>query len=172
MNYLSLGVILKTRGLKGEVKVKSSTDFASERYKKNHKVYLLDPKTQEAKEVHIKSYSNQMGFDYVSFVELPDINLITPYIGHQIVVIKEEQKPLDKDNYYFSDLINCDVFDQNDQKIGEVTKIEEYASYHTLRIKLLSGKDLLLPFVKAFIKVVDIENKKIKATIIEGMIEK
>lgn len=172
MNYLSLGVILKTRGLKGEVKVKSSTDFASERYKKNHKVYLLDSKTQEAKEVHIKSYSNQMGFDYVSFVELPDINLITPYIGRQIVVIKEEQKPLGKDNYYFSDLIGCEVFDQEDQKIGEVIKIEEYASYHTLRIKLLSGKDLLLPFVKAFIKDVDIRNKIIKASIIEGMIEK
>ena len=38
MEYLSLGLILKTRGLKGEVKVKSSTDFASSRYKRKNKV--------------------------------------------------------------------------------------------------------------------------------------
>lgn len=169
MNYLTLGTILKTKGLKGEVKVKSSTDFASSRYKKKNKVYLYNENTNDLIEVHVSTYSNNQGFDYVSFEELKDINLITPYIGYQIVVKKEEQPPLRKDSYYFSDLINCQVIDQSHEIIGTVYKIEQFSSNETLRIKLTNGKDLLLPFVKAFIKNVDIEHKVINVELIEGM---
>ena len=172
MKYLSLGVILKTRGLKGEVKVKSSTDFALLRYKKNNKVYLYNEKTQDLKEVHILSYSPINGFDYLIFKELNDINLVTPFIGYQIVVNKEEHPPLKKDSYYYDDLIDCKVIDQDNIEIGIVTKIEEYSANETLRIKLNNGKDLLLPFVKAFIKKVDIDSKTINVELIEGMIEK
>lgn len=171
MNYLSLGIILKTRGLKGEVKVKSSTNFASQRYKNGNKVLLLNEKTNEVKEVHVASYNFNQGFDYVSFEELKDINLITPFIGYRIVINKEEQPPLKKGMYYYSDLIDCDVISQDNTKIGKVSKVEEYSANQTLRIKLTTGKDLLLPFVKAFIKKVDIENKMIYVELIEGMIE-
>ena len=167
MNLLTLGIILKTRGLK----VKSFTNFAPQRYKKKNKVYLYNEKTSDLKEVHVASYSFNQGFDYVSFVELNDINLVLPYIGYQIVVKKEEQPPLKKDNYYFSDLIDCEVVDQNQKMIGKVTKVEEYSANETLRIKLNNGKDLLLPFVKAFIKNVNIEEKRIDVVLIDGMVE-
>jgi 16S rRNA processing protein RimM len=170
MEYLALGLILKTRGLKGEVKVKSSTDFASLRYKKKNKVYLYNEETQDLKEVHVFSYSSIQGFDYVSFEELRDINLVLPYIHYQIVVKKEEQPKLKKDTYYFSELVGCKVIDQNNNSIGEIIKIEEYSANQTLRIRLENGKDLLLPFVKAFIKKVDIERKEVNCHLIEGMI--
>ena len=169
MEYLALGLILKTRGLKGEVKVKSSTDFASLRYKKKNKVYLYNEETQDLKEVHIFSYSSMQGFDYVSFEELRDINLVLPYIHYQIVVKKDEQPKLKKDTYYFSELVGCKVIDQNENEIGEIIKIEEYSANQTLRIRLQNGKDLLLPFVKAFIKKVDVENKVVNVSLIEGM---
>lgn len=170
MEYLSLGLILKTRGLKGEVKVKSSTSFASLRYKKKNKVYLINEKTEDILEVHVNSYSFHQGFDYVSFIELNDINLVLPYIGYQIVVKKEEQPKLKKDTYFYGDLVGCKVIDQNNNEIGDVIKVEEYSANQTLRIKLANGKDLLLPFMKAFIKNVDIENKIIHCELIEGMI--
>lgn len=170
MEYLSLGLILKTRGLKGEVKVKSSTDFASSRYKRKNKVYLYKESNGDLKEVHVASYSFNQGFDYVSFEELKDINLVLPYIGYEIVVKKEEQPKLKKDTYYYGDLIGCEVYDQNNSLIGKVTKVEDFSANQTLRIRLENGKDLLLPFMKAFIKRVDIENKTINCELIEGMI--
>ena len=170
MEYLALGLILKTRGLKGEVKVKSSTDFASLRYKKKNKVYLYNEETGDLKEVHIFSYQSIQGFDYVSFEELRDINLVLHYIHYQILLKKEEQPKLKKDTYYFSELIGCKVIDQNTNFIGEVIKIEEYSANQTLRIRLENGKDLLLPFMKAFINKVDIENKEVHCHLIEGML--
>ena len=83
---------------------------------------------------------------------------------------KEEQPKLKKDTYYFSELIGCKVIDQNSNVIGEVIKIEEYSANQTLRIRLENGKDLLLPFMKAFIKKVDIENKEVHCHLIEGML--
>jgi len=170
MEYLSLGLILKTRGLKGEVKVKSSTDFASSRYKRKNKVYLYKESSSDLKEVHVASYSFNQGFDYVSFEELKDINLVLPYIGYEIVVKKEEQPKLKKDTYYYGDLVGCNVYDQNNNFIGKVTKVEDFSANQTLRIRLENGKDLLLPFMKAFIKKVDIDNETIEITPIKGML--
>lgn len=168
MQFLSLGVILKTRGLKGEVKVKSTTDFASTRYKKNAKVFLYDEKSEQTVEAHIRSHTSSQGFDYLSFTEFPSIEAIDPFVKWKIVVDKDEQKPLAKDTYYFCDLVDCEVFDRKTGRIGKVIRVESYASYETLRIKT-EGKDLLLPFVKAFIKEVDIDEKRIVCELIEGM---
>lgn len=169
MTFLSLGVILKTRGLKGEIKVKSTTDFASLRYKKNAKVFFYDETSGQYAEAHVRSYTSSQGFDYLSFAEFPTVESILPFVGRKIVVDKDEQKPLGKDTYYFSDLVGCEVFDRKKGRIGKVIRIESYASYETLRIET-DGKDLLLPFVKAFIQEVDIEGKRIVCELIEGMI--
>ena len=77
----------------------------------------------------------------------------------------------EKNTYYFSDLINCEIIDQNSNYIGKVITVEDYPAQRTLRIKT-EGKDVLIPFVNAFIKNVDIENKKIYVNIIEGMLWK
>ena len=137
---------------------------------RQNKVYLYNEDTKDVKEVHVFSYASIQGFDYVSFDELRDINLVLPYINYQIVVKKDELPKLEKDTYYFYELIGCKVIDQNLNEIGEIIKIEEYSANKTLRIKLQNNQDLLLPFMKNFIKKVDIENKVVNVFLIEGMI--
>ena len=51
----------------------------------------------------------------------------------------------------------------------KVKKVEEYSSYATLRINH-SPKDVLVPFVPAFIKSVSLEEKKIVIKFIEGLL--
>ena len=57
----------------------------------------------------------------------------------------------------------------NGQKIGVVKAIEEYTSYATLRVKT-NEKDVLIPFVQAFIKSVSLEEKQIIINYIEGLL--
>ena len=57
----------------------------------------------------------------------------------------------------------------NGQSIGVVKAIEEYNSYATLRVKT-NGKDVLIPFVKAFILSVSLEEKHITVKFIEGLL--
>ena len=168
MNYLKLGTIIKTRGLKGQVKVYSTTEFAYDRYEKGAIVFLENPETRSMKKFEVESYSNDGQFDYLTFKGYNTIESITPYIRHDILISKEEN-PLPEGLYYHVDLINCDVYDDY-KYIGKVIQVEEFTSRKSLRIKLENGKTLLLPFIDVFILNVDIENKRIDVKLIEGMI--
>jgi len=159
MEYLTLGKIVKAFGIKGEAKIYSSTHFRKQRYKKNNKVFLYNEKTEQRIEVTIKSHRIDGDFDMVSFNEIKDINELLPYINY-LVQVEKDNHLLTKDSYFYSDLVGLEVYDENNKFLGKVKKIEEYAAYQTLRIET-NNKDILIPFVKAFIKEVNLDENKI-----------
>lgn len=159
MEYLTLGKIVKAFGIKGEAKIYSSTHFRKQRYKKNNKVFLYNEKTEQRIEVTIISHRIDGDFDMVSFNEIKDINELLPYINY-LVQVEKDNHLLTKDSYFYSDLVGLEVYDENNKFLGKVKKIEEYAAYQTLRIET-NNKDILIPFVKAFIKEVNLDENKI-----------
>ena len=72
---------------------------------------------------------------------------------------------LDEEEYYVGDLIGCDVFDQG-KKIGYVEDVQLYEHHDILVVK--AKKRIMIPYVDAFIENIDIENKRIDTTLIEG----
>ncbi len=170
MEYLSLGTIVNTWGLKGELKVYSTTDFSKKRYQKGNKVFLFNKKTNERLEVEVIKYRNDKGMDIVAFKDLENINLVEKYIGYEVQVIKDTND-LPNDTYFFSDLKNCEVYDQNNILLGTVKEIETYASYNTLRVSRKDNKDFLVPFVKAFILNVNLDERKITINVIKGLLD-
>ena len=170
MKLLTLGKIIKTKGLDGTFKVNSSTDFAEERYQKGNKVYIEDIRTKELKEVTVRRYYFDQGFDYVSFEEIPTIDDATPLVNSLILVDKNSLPPLEEDEYYFDDLEGCKVTVKG-KHIGKVSKVEDYNGRRSLRVILSNKKQILIPFVDQFIKEVSIEKKSIEVELIEGMIE-
>ncbi len=166
MSYIKLGTILKTRGLKGNVKVYSTSDFASLRYKKGAKVLLKND--EKIIEVEVLNYTSDGKFDYLTFKDYDTIEKITPFLNFDIVLNKEESI-LPKGYYFHDDLIRCKIF-ENNIEIAKVIDVEEYSSYKSLRIVFLkNNKTFLLPFIKQFIKKVDIENYRIDVELIKGM---
>ena len=170
MKLLTLGKIIKTKGLDGTFKVNSSTDFADERYQKGNKVYIEDIRTKELKEVTVRRYYFDQGFDYVAFEEIPTIDEATPLVNSLILVDKDSLPPLEDDEYYFDDLEGCKVTIKGNH-IGKVSKVEDYNGRRSLRVTLSNKKQILIPFVDQFIKEVNIGKKSIEVELIEGMIE-
>lgn len=110
MNYNICGKILKTHGLKGEVKVLNSSDF--NRFAKGKIVYYLeDDNYIELKIKEVKDANPLI----VSFVGLDDINLVEKLVGKDIYA-KREKDDLAANEYYYSDLIGKPVFNQAGQK--------------------------------------------------------
>ena len=170
MKLLTLGKIIKTKGLDGTFKVNSSTDFADERYQKGNKVYIEDIRTKELKEVTVRRYYFDQGFDYVAFEEIPTIDEATPLVNSLILVDKDSLPPLEDDEYYFDDLEGCKVTIKGNH-IGKVSKVEDYNGRRSLRVTLSNKKQILIPFFDQFIKEVNIGKKSIEVELIEGMIE-
>ena len=170
MEFLTVGRIVRTIGLKGEVKVYPTTHFRDSRFKVGNHL-LLSKDGETLKEVTIKAHHKNGNVDQLVFNEFSTIEEVEGFVGFYLYVEKD-RKFLKKDNYFYSDLVGLDVYFDNGKFIGKVSNIEEYASYSTLRVvqEGKNAKDVLIPFLNAFISEVDLENKKIIVKFIEGLL--
>lgn len=167
MDYTIVGKIINTHGIKGEVKIYPITDDA-ERFSNLKKVYIGEFK----KEVTLKSVRYHKGFPIIGFKEIDDINEVLPFKDQYIFIDDVDRIILPKNHYFIYDLINCEVFDMEDNKIGYIRDILQNMSNDVYVVKDdINNKEYLIPAVSQFIKLVDIDNKRIVIDPIEGMIE-
>lgn len=162
MKYFKCGHIMTTHGLKGDLKVKSLSDF--DRFFKGSRLFILHNKQYEEVKVHsCKAFGN---YYLVAFEDKLDINLVEKYHSDDIYVSElDRQNELEDDEYYYSDLIGMNVVNQNNEARGEVIEIRELPQADYLVIKY-NGKKVLIPFIKEFVTDV---NEKIVVNEIEGL---
>lgn len=168
-NYLKVGKILKPRGLNGEVKVFSTTSFKNIRYKKGNELFVELDKDNLIP-VHIKKYSAKEGnIDVLQFEEYQNVNDLDPILGKDLLSVKDDQI-LKTNEYFFSDLENLVVYDENKNELGKVIKVEEFPSQITLKVEGKDKKSFFVPFNDFFIKEVNISNNYIVINVIEGLL--
>ena len=169
MEYLSLGKIIDSFGLDGTLKVYSTTDNQKLRYKKGNKLFLYNEQEDNRIPVTVVSYRSSGNLDYVKFEEIASPEKGKEYRGFEIHTIKDTND-LKVGYYFYSDLVGCMIIDQVNNELGIVSKVEEFPAQLTLRVRRENGKDFFVPFVKQFIKKVDVESKTISINVIEGML--
>lgn len=169
MEYVSLGVIKDSFSLDGTMKIFSTTTNQAQRYKGGSKVYLYNPQTRERIELNVVNYRQNGPFDFLKVKEYNTPEEIKLLKGYEIHAIKDEIS-LEKGMYFYSDLKGCQIVDKDNKILGTVKEVEEYPAQLTLRVGRSGNKDFFVPFVKQFIKSVDIENKRILIEIIEGLL--
>ena len=169
MEYLSLGKIIGSFGVDGTLKIYSTTNMSNKRYQKGNIVFLYNPQTHE-REVHtVLAFRHSGNFDFVKLDGIDNPEVIQSLKSYEIHVEKD-QKDLDKDTYFYSDLRGCKVVDQEGNELGTVREVEEFPAQLTLRVMRSGKQDFFVPFVKQFIKEVNIENKVILIEKIEGLL--
>ena len=165
MNELiSIGKIINFHGILGEAKVGYS-----------------DPKRIEsAKKVIVKNIPLNIekirfhkNFAIVKFKEISDINELLNFKGENIYLAKEEVKnQLEEEEYLIDDLVGLNVFDDKDDFIGIVDSIAKSTGNDILSIKPEDEKygNILVPFVKELVPIVDVKAKKIVIKPIKGLL--
>ena len=149
MKYYRCGKILKTHGIKGDLKVALYTDF--DRFKVGNRLYILH--NGEYIEVKVSKSSNFGNYKLVAFEGLEDINLVLKYHSDEIFVSEDDREELE-DGYYYSDLFDKKLKNQNGEERGVVVDINELPHAIYLVVKY-NGKDVLVPFIDEFIKEVN-----------------
>ena len=166
MEYVLIGKILNTFGIKGELKVDPYTDFIEERFKKDSDVYIGEQHVP----VKVKGHREHKGFLLLAFKDLEDINLVEKYKGMMLYKAKSDIHKLKEGEYYFSDLKDLDVYVEG-VKVGRVLKVEESIRNNNLRVlKDEDKKEYLVPFLPVFIEKVDLEAKRIDVVKMEGLL--
>ena len=167
IDYILIGKIVNTHGIKGEVKVISETDFKSDRYHKNNLTYI--DYNGEKIFVKISGYRSHKGFDLLTFEGINDINLVEKYKGFSLYSENKKPKDLKKNEFHEADLIGLEVY-QNNTFVGVIESIKTYPQYDYLEIKTTNEDLKLVPFIKEFVLDVDISNKKVAIIEMEGLI--
>ena len=164
MEFIKIGKIINTFGIKGELKLDVYTDFIDERFKKDTTVYVGEDKIAFV----MKNFKIHKDYLLIQFKDNEDINLVEKYKNMYVYKSKDDIKPLKEGEYYFSDLINLDVY-VNEGLIGKVIKVESGIRSNYLRINT-NDQEKLVPFLPAFIEKVDLQNKRIVVKKIEGLL--
>jgi len=165
--YIVVGKIVNTHGLKGEVKVLSQTDFKADRYEPKHQLYI-DFKGEKIF-VTVKKYRPHQGFDLLTFEEFDDINLVEKFKGSDLYAQKQAPIHLNPGEYQMSDLIVLNVL-QGTKPVGVVEALRTYPQCDYLVIKTPESKSALVPFLSAFILDVNLDLKQILIVEMEGLI--
>lgn len=159
--YLETGKIVGVFGLKGELKVIS--DSTTNRFKKGNKLYLGKCE-KNVIPVEITSARMHKGLHLVVINNLEDINLVEKYVNQYFYIDREEMHDLKPNEYYFDDLINLNVKDEQGNIYGKVIDMLDLPSSAVLEV-MFGDKKIMIPFVAAYIK--DVTKEDIIVTRIE-----
>ena len=147
-NYLLVGVIASTFGIKGELKVQIVTSSPEARFKVGNSLYVKMNKHTYVL-TKITSCRFHKGMALVTFNDIYDINLVNDYIGKELYVNRCELDDLDDDEYYCDDLIGLKVYNQNNEYLGTVTDVIDIPSAAILEV-INNDEKVLIPFVCQF----------------------
>lgn len=164
VEYLEIGHIMNTHGLKGELKVRPLTDDIT-RYEELKKVWIAYRNDLEEHEVESVRYQNDIVL--LKLKDIDDINIAEKYKNCYLKIHRNDTKQLSQNEYYIADLIGCDVYEK--ELLGTLDDIFSTGSNDVYVIKREGKRDLLLPALASVIKKVDVENRRIDVEVPRGL---
>ncbi len=165
---ISVGKILNFHGIQGAAKAGYSNSDIIANLKK---VFLSREGKKES--FTVQSVNFHKNFALIKFKEINSIDELLPYKGSNIYIDKKEvESSLDEDEFLIEDLIGLNAFDNNDDLIGVIFDVRTSNGNDILCIKPAEGddKEILIPFAREIVPVVDIKKKKVLIKPIEGLL--
>lgn len=164
--YLQVGIISSTHGIRGEVKVFPTTDDPA-RFKVLKNVILDTGKEQIPMEIQGVKFFKQ--FVIVKFKGIGNINDIEKYKGKSLLVTRENASPLEEDEYYIADLIGMTVFTE-DGEFGVLKDVIETGANEVYVVDSKEHGEVLIPAIHDCILDVNVEEQTMKVHLLDGLI--
>ena len=168
--WFNVGKIVNTQGIKGEVRVISTTDFPEERYKKGNVLFLFLPKNETPVQLTIKSHRKHKNFDLLLFEGYENINEVEKFRDGIIKVPESQLGELEEGEFYFHEIVGCLVFTKDGEEVGKVMEILTPGANDVWVVKGKQGKEILIPYIDDVVKKVDLKEKIILIDPMEGLL--
>lgn len=162
----TIGRIVNTHGVKGEMRVKPSTDDIK-RFEKLKEVYIMQ---RELKTYEIESIRYHKDFVLLRLKGVETMNDAELLKNSIIKINRKDSLPLGTDEYYMADLYDINVETEEGRYLGVITDILVTGGNDVYVINNKeTQKEILIPAIKQCIKIVDIENNKMIVHLLEGL---
>ncbi len=170
MNYYQVGRIINTHGIRGEVRVLSSSDFTEERYRPGSTLYLFRNDSL-VEEVVVKAHRRHKQFDLLSFEGKEDINDVERFKGCDIKVSEDQLQDLEDGSYYYHQIIGLEAVTLEGERLGRISEILSPGANDVWVVSRKGRKDLLLPVIDDVVKEVRLDEGIVLVDLLEGLDE-
>jgi 16S rRNA processing protein RimM len=173
--WVLLARIVRPQGRRGEVLADIFTDFPE--HFAGRKLFLRPPagsSPNTMREARVESHWLHKGRVVLKFSQVDSIGEAETLRGFEVVIPREERMPLDGEAVYISDLLGVRVIDVGRggaEDAGEITDVEpEGAGPAMLVIRTPAGEELLIPFVRAYLRKIDLEANRMEMELPLGLL--
>lgn len=167
--FITLAVVIKTQGRRGEVAVELHTNIP-DRFREGMRLWAL-AKDGQRRQVQVEDLWPHKGFLVLKFEGVETISDAELLIGAELQVPRIERAELEPGWTYLSDLVGCTVFD-GEREIGPIQDVQFGAGEAPLLI-VTSGATLPyeIPFAEAYLEKVDVDRKQVRMRLPEGLLD-
>jgi len=167
--FMNIGKIINTHGIKGEVKVMPLTDYP-ERFELLKKVLIEKKGVKNTYTIVSVKYFKQTVI--LKFSEVNDMSEAEKLKDAMVIIDRKDAIKLPEDSFFIDDIVGCEVFDEKRGFLGKVHDIIQTGSNDVYIVQGTDNyKEVLVPALKAVVKNIDIESKRIDVTLPEGLLD-
>lgn len=165
--YLQVGVITNTHGIRGEVKVFPTTDDPA-RFKKLKQVFLDTGKEYLEMEIEQVKFLKQLVI--LKFKGYDTINDIEKYKQKRLLVDREHAVKLKKDEYFIADLLGLSVYTESGGHLGTLKDVLQTGANDVYVVEMEDNKEVLIPAIRECILSVDLDKRRMQVHLLEGLL--
>jgi len=166
MDLFEIGRVLKPRGLKGQMRCfsfLSSHGFASPL---TEVYFQTDTGTSEGHFLQNIVFSGKFFFLSVAGIDSPET--ANKMSGAKVLASSIHLHPLEKDEYYWKDIIGLDVLTETGQLLGKIESIFPTGS-NDVYVCRNDQKEIFIPAIEDVITKVDLVKKQMFVKLLEGL---
>ena len=165
--YLEIGKITGTHGIKGEMRVQPWCD--SPEFMKSFKALYLDNKGEKALKVKCRPNGNMviMKAEGIDSIEQASV------LREKVLFMKRSDAKLEEGKYFIQELCDCRVIDADDgsKSYGVLTDVSQTGANDVWHITSDDGKEYLIPAIPSVVTDIDVVGGIIKIIPLRGIFD-
>jgi 16S rRNA processing protein RimM len=166
MDLFVIGEIVKTRGLRGCLKVlcyvETNNTFAELEF-----VYIEIRSGQKNRFV-LRKIDVSGKFLYIELEGIPDVESAQALVGCKVFLPEGMQEKLPEGEYYWREIIGLDVYNEEGKYIGRIESVFPTGSNDVYVCKG-EEKEMLLPAIAEVIRQIDLNRRVMTVRLLEGL---
>ncbi len=166
-DYLEIGKITSTHGIKGEMRVQPWCD--SPEFMKKFRVLYLDKKGEKPLKVKVRPNGNMALVKAEGIDTVEDANKYR----NKILYMKRSDVELPDGFYFLQELFDCRVIDADDEsrEYGILSDVSQTGANDVWHIKTVEGEEYLIPVIPQVVTDVDVASGIIKIRPLKGIFD-
>lgn len=163
---ICIAIITKPHGIMGEAKLVSYTNKLedifgySHLFDENKNQYKIIKRAENSGVFIVRISKASVDSEDKKYIKITSRNEIETLAGQKLYITKEMLSPTKEGEFYFEDLRDIEVKDQNKNLYGHIVEVRNFGAGDILVVKRPDHKDdVFLPFIQEFIIEINTEKK-------------